>query len=243
MIPSFRLRNALVAASMVACGSAFAAPTTFFGEDLNNSSSPLTSFANSNAARDAFLSNLTGVGTETFESRSGSTPLAIVFPGAGTATLNGSGEVTASVGAGRFPISGTQFWNADTGNFSVDFTSAIAAFGFYGIDVGDYGASLSLELTAANGDISTLSVPLTIGSGGSTNGSVLFFGFIDTATSYTKITFRNSGGGDIFGFDDMTIGVAEQVVGTVPTPGSLALVGAALLAFGAVSARRKSRQG
>ena len=199
---------------------------------------------NSEAAEAAFLANLTGVGTEDFEGFSSGTgtPLPISFPGAGTATISGSGNVaTGFVTGGRYPISGSNFYNASTGSFSIAFDAVggISAFGFYGIDVGDYGGTLSLALTTLGGDVVNLDVPLTSGTSGSTSASVMYFGFYDQSTTYTNISFLNSSTGDVFGFDDFTIGTADQVTpNPMPVPGTLPLLGAGLLALGWAGRRR-----
>lgn len=65
-----------------------AAPVEFFGVDLTGSAGGnLLVQPNSDAARNSFFSNLTGVGTETFESYTVGTvaPLALSFGSAGTA--------------------------------------------------------------------------------------------------------------------------------------------------------------
>ena len=124
------------------------ASTTFFGEDLGQGEYVrLTSHPNADAARNSFMAQLVGVGTENFEGFANGTgaPLALTFPGAGTATLNGNGNVayvpTGTNGVGRYPISGNQYWEAGYG-FSIVFSQAVAAFGFYGIDIGDFGGQV-----------------------------------------------------------------------------------------------------
>lgn len=234
---------AAVAATLCTAGaSALAAPVTFFGEDLTPTSVEIA-HPNADAARAAFLASLQGVGTENFDALAPglAPPIALVFPGAGTATLNGGGSVQAGAqGGDRYPISGNQYFNASSGNFSVAFSSPIAAFGFYGVDIGDYGATLTLALTDTLANVTNLVVPLTTGSSGSTSGAVLYFGFFDTVTQYTNIAFQNSGGGDVFGFDDLTIGSRQQVV-PVPEPTALVLVGTALLGLG-LQRRRKAKR-
>ena len=78
------------------------AQTVFFGEDL----APLAGTPNSDAARDQFLANITGAGTEDFEgfTHGETAPLAIDFGAAGVATLTGTGQITNVVTLGRFPI-------------------------------------------------------------------------------------------------------------------------------------------
>jgi len=253
------LAAVIVAASSLVGGftnSASAVITTFFGEDANTGEATrLLVHPNSDAARANFLSNLSGgVGTETFESfANGATlPLVLNFPGSTggiTATLSGTGEIQDLPGVGtfvgRYPISGTKFLgqvNAGTGSdaLTINFSSQIAAFGFYGTDIGDFNGTIELRLSGAV--VNTVNVGNSINNAG---GGVLFFGVIDTVNTFDQVIFRNTGsGGDFFGFDDMTIGDIQQVIppgGTaVPEPGS-ALTGllVAGLCLGRFTARRR----
>ena len=193
-----------------------AAPSTFFGEDLGlGESTPQPNHPNADAARASFLSQLSGVGTETLESYAGGTgaPLAITFPSNPPiiATLNGDGFIGdvppgSTNGFGRYGTSGSKFWDAQS-TFSIDFSSPVAAFGFYGIDIGDFNGQVTLTLT--DGSVVLLTVPNTIGAPG---GSVLYFGFIDTQDQYISISFGNTAAGvDGFAFDDFTVGSLQQV--------------------------------
>lgn len=236
---------AIISASLYA--TAFASPVTFFGEDINQNgpySAPLTSFPNSNAAAASFLANLSGVGTETFDGLQvgATTPLAITFPGAGTATLLGGGQVRAgNDGIGHYPISGNQYFWASTSNAAIDFSTPIAAFGFYGIDIGDYGGNLTLSLTDTNNNISVINVPDQISQNGQISGSVLYFGFYDTTNQYTSIAFGNNSGVDQFAYDNMTIGSLSQVnpVSSVPEPSSLGMLSFGLFSVGWLYFRRR----
>jgi len=231
-------------ASLSCMQSAQAVLSTFFGEDLNPA---LTVPAGGNAetARLNFLSNLSGgVGNEDFESFAvgNSVPLALTFPGSTgniTASLTGGGAlIDNSTAFGRFNTSpgGSNFLQVNSGqSFSIAFSSPIAAFGFYGTDIGDFSGQLLL--TTAGGAVTNLVVPHTVNS---PNGALLFYGIIDTTTQYTGLTFTNSGtGGDVFGFDDMVIGDLQQVRNVVPEPitASLGLMGMGVLA----SATRRRR--
>jgi len=230
----------LVTFAVLAAGTLplFASTVNFFGEDVETSGDPTTATpTNSNAARASFFSNLMGVGTEGFESfATGTTlPLTIMFMGAGSATLidptNSSAIFSGNDGGGRFPVSGSQFLETGAGSgFTLTFSSPIAAFGFFGTDVGDFGGALSLGLTDASGNMSTLNVGNTLGSNASTSGSVLYFGFYDLTDTYKSITFNNAGSGgvDVFGFDDFSIGSRAQVT---PEPGTILLIASGLLAL------------
>jgi hypothetical protein len=197
----------------------------------------------SSAAEAAFLANLVGTGTETFESFASGTsgPLPIVFPGAGTATLTGSGTIQSVAsgttnGFGRYGVSATKFWEVaagQAGNFDISFSDPIAAFGFYGIDIGDFAGTLSLNFD--NGNIATqaiASAPIS-----QADGSVLFWGIITDPSegAISSISFVTTAGtGDVFAFDNMTIGSREQVKPpSAPSsvPGPLPLLGAGA-AFG-----------
>lgn len=216
---------------------------TFFGEDLNpNGLTRLTSSPNSDAARNSFLSNLVGVGTESFES---TTPgnyssLNLTFPGAGTATLTGAITVydlpTGNI-TGGYPTDGNRFVYTSS-NLGITFDSPVAAFGFKGTDIGDINGQLILTFTG--GGTQTINVPNSTSA--SANGAILFFGVIGTSgTTFSSVQFSNTAAGsDFFGFDQMTIGSQQQVV-TLPEPSATAmtLTGMSLLGGGIGWLRRR----
>lgn len=220
-----------------------AAPLQFFGEDLGlGEATRLASHSNADNARNSFLSNLIGVGTEDFEgfSNGQGLPLSIIFPGAGTATLTGAGNIaevpTGTNGFGRYPISGDKYLDTNSALFAVEFDDPVVAFGFYGIDIGDFNGQIELEFS--NGGTTTYAIPHTTNSPG---GSVLYYGLIDSDHAFTKVSFVNNGSGaDVFGFDDLTIGNLEQVqLVPNPEPGSIALFTTGLIGLVGYGWRRK----
>ena len=203
--------------------------TIFFGEDLNSSATiPLASFPNASAAEADFLTNLVGVGTETFESFAvGAVDPTLNFltpSGPVLANFNGNGAVRSVAPGntnqfGRYATSGSKYFEAVAaeGGNSISFNEPIAAFGFFGVDIGDFGGRIQLTLSGNNA--TTLTVPNTISETfGETDGSVLFFGLIaeNDSETFTDVAFEMNAPGtgteiDVFAFDDFTIGSLEQV--------------------------------
>jgi len=227
-----------LAAGFVSFG-AHAAPVSFFGLDATAGlGSNLLVQPNSDAARNSFFANLTGVGTDTFESYAlGVTaPLAMSFGTAGTATLTGTGTLTGPPpsGSNQYGIGNSKYWFTNTGDFTINFSAPIAAFGLYGIDI---ESEMVLELTKSGGGTVTVDPGVTTNN----SGSIFYFGFFDTTNTYTSIRFVNpTGGNDFYAFDNMSIGSREQVTAVpVPEPGTIALVGLALMGL-AASRRRQA---
>jgi len=231
--------------------SASASTTTFFAEDFNPTGVGTGGMPNSVGMRATFASNLVGVGTEDFEGFAVGTtvppPLAINFVGAGTATLNATTSTLRisndpRSAAGRWATSGSNYVETDAGgDFNITFNNpgGVAAFGFYGTDLGDFGNQLTLRLTRTDNSTYDVVVPHSLGSNGSTDGRAIFFGLIATAgDTFTRVEFLNNPGGvDVFGFDDMMVGSLQQVV-PLPTAAWMGLAG---LAGAGLVRRRRGR--
>lgn len=228
-----------------------AAPTTYTGVDpTTNGSIPAASVAA--AQRASFLGALSNSASEGFESFAvGATaPLTLSSIGA---QLTGSGSVQdTSVDPftgeflGRFNTTagGTKWWET-TGTFSLLFTNAISAFGFYATDIGDFNGVLSLIFDDDAAHAVTLDTNGVIG-----NASLLFWGVADNSgATFKKVTIQltqldanglpitDPDAYDHVGFDDIVAGIASRGPTTVPEPGSLLLV--ALSLAGALAATRR----
>lgn len=245
--PTLKSLGILSVALAAACGAstAFAATTVYSGYDVGAGETVrLASFANATTARNSFLGSLIGVGTESFEGFSDNTggPLAVNFGAAGTATLNGNGSVQSTLpgatnSVGRYATDGNKYWEASD-SFSIAFSAPVAAFGFMGIDIGDYAGQVTVTTSGGLNQFFNVGNPTNTPGGG-----VLFWGVVSTTDTFTGISFGNTNAGtDYFAFDQMTIGSMQQVVTSVPEPESYALMLAGLGVMGAVARRRKGKQ-
>ena len=189
------LRALLVAAGFLASSAALATPVVFFGENQapngGVSGAPVT-------AHDAFLARLYNVQGQGFESLAvgTGTPTTLGFAGSNgqlDATLHGAGSIVSATGVGRYNTTagGANFVEV-LGDFSISFSQGISAFGFYATDIGDFGGQITLGLLG--GGTTTLSLD-SLNNGA--DGALLFFGFIDSAATYTSITFNNTRADDL----------------------------------------------
>ena len=252
-----RMLTALSIAALgtLSAGSSFAYQT-YLGEDLNgNPSLILPLLSNSTNAQLAFFGR-GGPQVENFENQTvgQGSPLTLAFGSGNTAvnaTLRGTGAVQSVVTPtdGRYSVpGGSRFWAATAtssgGTFNIAFSADVEAFGFFGIDIGDFGGALSMELLDAAGNMMGTGFPVNTGTGIGRDGSVLYFGIRAQSASewFRGIRFRLSNTGaqdDAFAFDSFTVVGAPRTIppGQIPEPGTLALIGLALLASSLVRRR------
>ncbi len=221
-------------------------------------STRLSAFPNSLNASNNFQSILQGNFVQTFDNQttfvpntsfSTNSPIVLSFPDAAgpniIATLGGAGPNPALIvgairntpgtttnGFGRYSISNNQFLEVPAGGtnqFQISVSRAIAVIGFYGVDIGDFGGSLTLELFNGATSLGTRLVPSPTGSSGSTDGSILFYGIATSnpAEVFDRVVFNTTiGTGDVFAFDNLSIASLQQVVPTpAPAAGALFLLG------------------
>ena len=252
-----RMLTALsIAALGTLCAGSSFAYQTFLGEDPNGNPTSIPLFPNSTNAQLAFF----GLGTPQVENFENQTvgqgpPLTLAFGSGNTAvnaTLSGVNGAVQSVVTpieGRYSVpGGNQFWAATATSsgdtFNIAFSANVEAFGFFGIDIGDFGGTLSMELLNAAGNMMGTGFPVNTGTGSSRDGSVLYFGIrADNPGEWFRgIRFRLTNTTtqlDAFAFDSFTVVGALRTTppGQIPEPGTLALIGLALLASSLVRRR------
>ncbi len=165
--------------------------------------------------------------------------------GSGTTAVTGS---TAAVqqkdsngltNSGTYPTDGSRGISINSANdFSISFANTIAAFSYFGTDLGDNNNQLTMKFY--NGT-TLLNSSLIVPGVNSFNSSKYFFGYIaDNPTLYfNKVVFSNSinSNGDAIGIDQLKIASAGQLT-PVPEPSSI--VGT--LIFGGAVILLKRRQ-
>jgi hypothetical protein len=139
--------------------------------------------------------------------------------------------------SGTYPTNGLRGISINsTNNFSISFTdtagnpSLIAAFGYFGTDLGDFKNGLTMQFfngtTLVNPLEQAIALPNT-----SSNSSEFFYGFIadSSAQEFDRVAFVNSKSNDAIGIDQIKIATPAQRLSTqAPEPATIigTLIGA-----------------
>ncbi len=153
-----------------------------------------------------------------------------------TASVQKANATTGMTNSGTYPTDGVQGISINSANtFKINFASPLAAFSFWGTDLGDSKNSLTVILRSLGQVVAQK--PINYLGANAGKSSVFFFGGIaQTPTEYfdeVELLSSIPSTGDAIGLDQLTVGTPVQVAPTdptaVPTPALLpGLVGLAL---------------
>lgn len=219
----------LAAVAAFGAGPSGAEVRIFFGNDPF-AAGVVPPGGSAQTARNAFIASLLTDARESFDGASfiaGTQPTVVspqaVLGGAGAmyrnpgalgTTLIENRTFIGGVSTGRFNTSspGAGNWWETSASFTLTLTSGVQAIGFYGTDFGDFGGSLRLALF--NGD-QPLVDNILVGPGGGQNGSLLFYGYLNTEISFNRVVFTltqldpdDIDSYDLVGLDDLVVGTA-----------------------------------
>jgi len=223
-------KKLLVAGAILAfAGSASAVPVTYLGADDGVSS--LAQMVNSQSALSDFLAVTGPLNVFDFESP---IPADLTVTG-GFFNAGPNGTCGALCGFNT-TSAGSGFQQLNGGSVTFSFANPLDAFGFYvnGLQTNAVGQQ-TIEYVDGFGFTQSINFPDAINGGGA------FVGFVDFGQQISSITFNASN--DILGFDDLRFGRSESDPsgeGSVPVPGTLALLAIGMLGLG-VGAKRKRK--
>jgi hypothetical protein len=164
-------------------------------------------------------------------------PSVPVTGGSTTQVQKKTSGVTAN---GTYPTDGDNFISINSANnFSISFSNTLAAFGYFGSDLGDSGNVLTMQFFNGSNPVAVSSQTVDAGTG-SANSSKFFFGFIadDSAQYFDRVVFSSNSAGDAIGIDQIKIGTSAQLTTAVPEPSSML----GILLFGGSVVMLKRRQ-
>lgn len=246
---SFAAVGAVALLSLLGANPVYASiiSTSFANVYIAHDDAPTISPDDTEATRTAFLGALSGTLTEDFSgfaAGSITAPFTIFSGSSNAATVSevGAGALRIRDGSfgGRFATSGSIYLNA-RGNFTIEFSSPISAFGLFITDFSDFGQSGSLNFVFTN---DTTNATANFGMDRSAeNAALTFFGLIGKGGfSFNTIEFDNAVFNDVIGLDDIVIAAVAGDPGqgvAVPEPATLSLLSLGLLGLGLMLRRRR----
>lgn len=237
------LRLAQACSLLAACTAATATPVVYLGYDAT-ANKVVAPIALPSVAKTAFEGALSGIGApllrEDMEGMtvpavlSNQSPIDFSFGIITGNPITPSNEALSLASTGVFNTTsgGSKFIDA-SGNVTITFTEAVAGFGLYLTDLGDFSNSLiTATLRIAGGGTAQVDV-----KSDGLNADLLFFGvYDDSSAAYSSITFNTNSLGDVFGMDDF-VAVVRPVDQRIPEPGTLSMLAIGLLGLGALRRR------
>ncbi len=244
-----------------------AAFTLFLGEDIatfpNGDNLNAANVLNSQQAETDFLAKLSGFASEQFDTLTpGFSTLTNLANGATISTTSTDGGIAPFPANGRFPISGTQYYNvgADSNSdFSarvkrsttISFANPMAALGFYTTDIENLDG-IELQLRNGTNIVQTQfvapSASAANGAGSAISGSALYLSLIADNPSETfdniVLSLRTTNPGllnDNFGIDNLTSATTAQIKSFSATavPEPFTIIGTTLGIASAFQIRKK----
>ncbi len=157
--------------------------------------------------------------------------------------------------SGTYPTQGGRSISINSANnFSISFSQKLAAFSYFGTDLGDGGNTLTMKffnvapvpsdpLTIVETLVSSTLIPI---NSGSANSSEFFFGFIaDNSTQeFNKVAFVSSisSNGDAIGIDQIKIGTPAQIIPSTAVPEPATILSTMIFGGAAVAMKRKQQR-
>ena len=186
-----------------------------FDQAVNNGTVTTESFEDQSTrqAIDGLSLNISGV-QATFSYLKKSDGTSATTSGASTKVQKA--DANGLTNAGTFPTNGEKGISINSSNhFGLNFSQSLAAFSFWGTDLGDSSNRLTVEFYQDNNLVKSQLIDYLGANAGSS--SVFFFGGLaeTTAEQFNRIQLISSIGstGDAIGLDQLTIATPEQVLG------------------------------
>lgn len=209
-----QLKKALLGASLLFAGAAYAVPVTYLGAD--DAVTNLSEMVNANAAAADFFAVTGAISTFGFET---AIPANLLVSGGNTVSSS-----CGSLCGFNTTVGGSMWRNLNGGSVTFTFVDPVDAFGFYvnGLQT-DIVQQQTIEYTDGEMAQQIINMPSAINGGGA------FVGFVDFGQLISSVTFNATN--DILGFDDLYFGrSATNPEVPVPAPSVLLLLIAGVFA-------------